>query len=112
MICNDKTCKLHVVFLLLHVGCTFSLLPFEDTSLPWNKRVDDFVGRLTLDEVVAQSVAVYQQSTPSIDRLGVKSYKWISECLRGYTDHNATAFPQALGLGATFRWYHCVFFGF
>lgn len=100
---NDKrSFSLLAVVFLLHVSSTFSLMPFEDTSLPWNKRVDDFVGRLTLDEVIEQSVALYQHGTPTIDRLGVKSYQWITECLRGYTSHNATAFPQALGLSATF----------
>jgi len=100
---DKRPFSLFAFICLLHVNSTFSLMPFEDTSLPWNKRVDDFVSRLTLDEVIKQSVALYQHSTPTIDRLGVKSYRWISECLRGYSGHNATAFPQALGLSATFR---------
>jgi hypothetical protein len=33
--------------------------PFEDVTLPWGKRVDDLVQRLTLEEVVNSSVAQY-----------------------------------------------------
>ena len=106
---NDSS-KCYVVFILLHVGCSFALMPFEDTSLPWSKRVDDFVARLTLEEVIQQSVALYERSTPAIDRLGVKPYQWITECLRGYSDQNATAFPQALGLSATFRCCYVTFY--
>ena len=36
-------------------------------------------------------------------RLGIKPYVWQTECLRGQMKTNATAFPQALGLAATFR---------
>ena len=34
--------------------------PFEDPSLPWDKRVDDLVGRLSIDEIVNISVAQYR----------------------------------------------------
>ena len=29
--------------------------PFQDPSLPWDQRVDDLVGRLTLDEIAKQT---------------------------------------------------------
>jgi len=76
--------------------------PFQDPKLPWNDRVDDLVNRLTLEELVNNSLAIYPLKPPSVDRLGVNSYQFITECLRGYTDRNATAFPQSLGLAATF----------
>ena len=29
--------------------------PFQDPSLPWDQRVDDLVGRLTIDEIAKQT---------------------------------------------------------
>ena len=78
--------------------------PFQDPSLSWNTRVDDLVGRLTLEEVVLQSMALYQHHTPAVPRLGIQPYVWITECIRGQVGTNTTAFPQSLGLAATFRW--------
>ena len=79
--------------------------PFWDPDLPWNDRVDDLVGRLTLEEMVTQTMIKLRASpgTPGIERLGVKPYVWSTECLRGHVRQYATAFPQSLGLAATFR---------
>ena len=77
--------------------------PFQDPSLPWAQRVDDLIGRLTLDELVNQTVTLYGIPTYGVPRLGIKPYVWIAECLRGELNRAGTAFPQALGLAATFR---------
>ena len=81
--------------------------PFQNTSLPWDKRVDDLVGRLTLDELVLQIArggGPQNGPAPAIDRLGILPYQWSTECLRGDVGAgNATSFPQAIGLSATFR---------
>ena len=77
--------------------------PFQDPTLPWSDRVDDLVGRLTLDELVPQSMAIYGSFVPAIERLGIKPYVWISECLHGQANTNGTAFPQSIGLAASFR---------
>lgn len=77
--------------------------PFLDPSLPWDDRVDDLVGRLTLDELVNQTITLYSIPTFGVPRLGVRSYVWITECLRGVGGTYGTAFPQALGLAAMFR---------
>lgn len=77
---------------------------FMDPNLPWNDRVDDLLGRLTLEEMVSQTMTVGSPGTPGIDRLGIKPYVWSTECLRGHVDQYATAFPQSLGLAATFRY--------
>ncbi|CAG5114564.1 unnamed protein product [Candidula unifasciata] len=82
--------------------------PFWNTSLPWNERVDDLVSRLTLEEIQLQMArggsGEYGGPAPAIPRLGIGAYNWDTECLRGdaETAGNATAFPQALGLAATF----------
>ncbi|GAA0529175.1 beta-glucosidase [Rhizomicrobium palustre] len=72
---------------------------YSDTSLPFEKRVDDLVGRLTLEEKASQ---LGNWSRP-IPRLGVPGYNWWSEALHGVARNGvATVFPQAIALGATF----------
>ncbi len=74
-------------------------LPFRDTSLSIDKRVDDLVSRMTLEEKALQM----QNAAPAIERLGVPEYDWWNECLHGVARAGeATVFPQAIGLAATF----------
>ncbi len=75
-------------------------LPFQDTSLPFEARAADLVGRLTLDEKVAQM----QDHAPAIPRLGIPAYNWWNEALHGVARSGlATVFPQAIGLAATWN---------
>ena len=76
--------------------------PFQDPTLPWSTRIDHLVARLTLDEIVPQTNAVIG-SNPPILRLGIKPYVWTTECLHGQCSTNTTAFPQPIGLSASFR---------
>ncbi|XP_046550190.1 probable beta-D-xylosidase 2 [Haliotis rubra] len=81
--------------------------PFRNTSLTWEDRVNDLVGRLTLDEIQLQMArggsGPNAGPAPAISRLGIKPYSWDTECLRGdVAAGEATSFPQALGLGASF----------
>ncbi|GAA4201130.1 glycoside hydrolase family 3 protein [Microbispora amethystogenes] len=83
--------------------------PFRNPSLPLAQRVDDLLGRLTLDE----KVSMLHQYAPAIDRLGVGMFKSGTEALHGVAwstdiDNNGavvtatgTVFPQALGLAST-----------
>ena len=74
--------------------------PFRDTSLPIEERVNDLVGRLTLEEKVAQM----SSAAPAIERLGIPAYDWQNECLHGVgkiADYKVTVFPQPIGLAAT-----------
>ena len=77
--------------------------PFQDPNLPWSTRIDDLVARLTLDEIVPQTNAAYPEANSPIPRLGIKPYVWDTECLHGQCDTNTTAFPQSIGLAASFR---------
>ncbi|KAI8507872.1 hypothetical protein Bbelb_141120, partial [Branchiostoma belcheri] len=84
----------------------WNLQIYQNTSLPWQDRVDDLVGRLTMEEVIVQMSrggAHENGPAPAIPRLGIPPHQWNTECLRGDPQAGpATAFPQALGLAATF----------
>src|SRR4030095_3231111 len=73
---------------------------FQNPSLSIEKRVNDLVSRLTLEEKVSQML----NATPAVDRLGIRAYDWWNECLHGgaRTKFHTTAYPQAIGMAATF----------
>jgi beta-glucosidase len=76
------------------------LPPYKDTSLPIEKRVDDLVSRMTLEEKVSQMV----NAAAPIERLGIPAYDWWNEGLHGVARAGyATVFPQAIGLAATWN---------
>jgi beta-glucosidase len=71
---------------------------YLNTRLPISRRVEDLVSRMTLEEKVAQMM----NKAAGIERLGVPAYDWWNEALHGVAyAGNATVFPQAIGLGAT-----------
>src|ERR1039458_8464510 len=98
---------------LLQIRCSFALsvvlaaslrvaaqqpLPFMDTAVPVDRRVDDLIGRMTLEEKVQQM----RDHAPAIPRLGVPKYDWWNEGLHGVAFAGyATEFPQVIGMGAT-----------
>src|SRR5882724_8192499 len=83
--------------------------PFRDPRLPLQARIDDLVGRLTLDE----RISLLHQYQPAIPRLGIKLFKAGTEALHGvaWTNDidnngavvaaNGTSFAQPVGLAST-----------
>src|SRR5437588_1173288 len=103
-----KTDRVVILFgSLLLTGSVFNLsagsgqtsLPgYRNLSLPVEKRVDDLVSRMTLEEKVSQM----QDVARAIPRLGIPAYNWWNEGLHGVARSGmATVFPQAIGLAAT-----------
>src|SRR5665647_997462 len=77
-----------------------NLLPYQNTKLQVDERVNDLVSRMTLDEKISQMM----NSSVAIIRLGIPSYQWWNEGLHGVGRADiATVFPQAIGMGATFN---------
>src|ERR1019366_6856699 len=73
-------------------------LPFRDTRLPLEQRINDLVSRLTVEE----KISLVQDMTPAIPRLGISAYNCCNEALHGVImGGTATVFPQAIGLAAT-----------
>jgi beta-glucosidase len=74
--------------------------PFKNPSLSVDKRVDDLVSRMTLEEKVSQMM----NAAAPIERLGIPGYDWWNEALHGVARAGyATVFPQAIGLAATWN---------
>ncbi|KAB8197753.1 carbohydrate-binding protein [Nonomuraea phyllanthi] len=83
--------------------------PFQNPRLPVERRVDDLLGRLTLQE----KLGLLHQSQAAIPRLGIAYHKNGTEALHGvaWSNHlndnwnqklaSGTVFPQAVGLAST-----------
>ena len=70
---------------------------YKNEALPFDVRVKDLVGRMTLEEKVSQMKDV----AAAIPRLDVPEYNWWNEALHGVARSGlATVFPQAIGLAA------------
>ena len=105
---SDLRARLFSTFLSLIVVLSLSFpshtqeapanAPYRNPSVPLEKRVDDLIGRMTLEEKVAQ---MRDHATP-IPRLGVPKYDWWNEGLHGVAFAGyATNFPQVIGMAAT-----------
>lgn len=63
------------------------------------KKATELVSKMTLEEKASQ----LRYDAPAIKRLGIPAYNWWNEALHGVARAGqATVFPQAIGLGATF----------
>ncbi|MFF6877530.1 glycoside hydrolase family 3 C-terminal domain-containing protein [Streptomyces sp. NPDC012474] len=71
---------------------------FRNPKLSVDRRVDDLLARLTLDE----KISLLHQYQPAIPRLGIQSFKTGTEALHGVAWlGETTVFPQAVGLAST-----------
>ena len=67
--------------------------PYLDTSLPFERRVEDLVSRMTTEEKAAQLL----YTAPAIPHLGIPEYNWWNEALHGVARAgHATVFPQSV----------------
>ena len=95
--------------MLLSPSSAAPVLPFRNPALSLNTRVDDLLGRLTMDE----KISMLHQYAPAVPRLGIPMFKTGTEAVHGVawsTDYNnngnvvtakGTVFPQAVGLAST-----------
>lgn len=97
--------RLTIIIVFSLVALNFSLstaqpLPFRDTTISVEKRVDDLISRLTLEE----KIAFLEHQNPAVERLGIKPYSWWNEALHGVGRNGlATVYPMPIALAATFN---------
>jgi beta-glucosidase len=72
--------------------------PYLNPALSTEKRVDDLISRMTLEEKASQLV----NQARAIPRLQVPAYDWWSESLHGVLLNGTTEFPEPVGLASTF----------
>ena len=98
MLKKSIPCLLIVLFSLSIAKAQSFKFPFQNPEVSIEKRVEDLISRMTLEEKVGQLM----YTAPAIDRLEVPAYNWWNECLHGVARNGrATIFPQAIGLAAT-----------
>ena len=89
---------LYLFFLILIVGCK-SNTSYKNSSLSPEKRAEDLVNQLTLEE----KVQLMQDASRPVERLGIKPYNWWNEALHGVARSGlATVYPQPVGMAASF----------
>ncbi|MGY5354599.1 glycoside hydrolase family 3 C-terminal domain-containing protein [Wenyingzhuangia sp. IMCC45467] len=75
-------------------------LPYKNINLPIDKRVNDLVSRMTLDEKISQLM----DASPAIKRLDIPEYNWWNESLHGVARAGyATVFPQSISIAASWN---------
>lgn len=90
-----------ILFTGIITGCSEQKYeyPFQNPDLPREERIEDLLGRLTVEEKVQQMM----HQTPAIERLGIPPYDWWNEALHGVARAGqATVFPQSIAMAATF----------
>lgn len=76
------------------------ILPYKNSMLPLGTRVKDLLSRLTLEE----KVSLMGYCSKAVLRLNIPAYNWWNEGLHGVARAGeATVFPQAIGMAATFN---------
>ena len=86
------------LLLLAFATAASAQAPYLNPDLPAERRAADLVSRMTLEEKVLQM----QNTAPAIPRLNIPAYDWWNEALHGVARAGqATVFPQAIGLAAT-----------
>lgn len=74
--------------------------PFQDPTLTVDERVNDLIGRLTLDE----KIGLMHQFSAAIQRFGIPQFRTGTETLHGVSWLGyATIFPQNIGLSQTWN---------
>ena len=88
-----------LIFLMQGVSDLSAQPIYLNPEIDLETRIDDLIGRLTLQEKVDQML----MNTPGIPRLNIPPYDYWNEALHGVgRSGKATVFPQAIGLAATF----------
>lgn len=88
---------------LISVASVFAqqeIFAFRNIKLPVEERVTDLLKQLTLQE----KISLLGYNSKAVPRLSIPAYNWWNEALHGVARAgNATVFPQAIGMAASFN---------
>lgn len=94
--------KIKVIFCLtftVTLTANSQSLPYQNPSFPIDQRVEDLLGRLTLEE----KTLLMMNGSPAIPRLGIPTWNWWSEALHGVGRNGlSTVFPSCIGMACSF----------
>ena len=94
-----KRGKLLAIALAATLAAGAQKMPYQDASLPVEQRVEDLLGRLTLEE----KARLMMNGSPAIERLGIPQFNWWSEALHGVGRNGlSTVFPSCIGMACSF----------
>ncbi len=94
-----KTSLIVMGIMILSTNLKAQVDKFRDCSLSIEERAQDLLGKLTLEE----KISLLGFNSPAVDRLQIPAYNWWNEGLHGVARAGqATVFPQAIALAATF----------
>ena len=93
------TAKSLILSLTAGLFLTMGAFAQDAKEAAMHKKAADLISQMTLDE----KISMMMNSTPGVERLGIKPYDWWNEALHGVARNGrATVFPEPIGLGATF----------
>ncbi|MBT1705224.1 glycoside hydrolase family 3 C-terminal domain-containing protein [Chryseosolibacter indicus] len=88
-----------VTLIVIHIQLAFSQQKAASSERV-ETRVKELLSKLTLEE----KISLLGYNSPAIPRLGIRQYNWWNEALHGVARAGeATVFPQAIGMAATFN---------
>jgi len=89
-----------ILFFFINQTITAQVPAYKDMAKPLDERVRDIVSKLALEE----KVSLLGYNSKAVSRLGIPAYNWWNEGLHGVARAGeATIFPQAIGMAATFN---------
>lgn len=94
-------CCLAIPAVLLNFSTVKAQAPiYKDASQSIELRVKDLLSKLTIEE----KISLLGYRSQAVPRLGIPAYNWWNEALHGVARAGeATIFPQAIGMAATFN---------
>ena len=91
--------KLLSISLMAGLTLTAGAFAQESKEAAMHRKAAEIISQMTLEE----KIGMMMNSTPGVERLGIKPYDWWNEALHGVARNGrATVFPEPIGLGATF----------
>ena len=96
---NLKRWALAVCLGMITLGSGAQTEPYKNPALSPSARAEDLLLRLTLEE----KISLMMNSSPAVERLGIKPYDWWSEALHGVGRNGlSTVFPITMGMASAF----------